>query len=98
VGLVAPSQTVLVCDWLSGNSEDSVYYNYTWTNSIAADTGQSDEFRRHLGGDNFLFCDGHVKWLKPEMVKSRSGSSYAAACTAGNFASPTQTAYTFCPS
>ena len=24
--------------------------------------------RRHLDGLNFLFCDGHVKWLKPEIV------------------------------
>lgn len=24
--------------------------------------------RRHLIGMNFLFCDGHVKWLKPETV------------------------------
>ena len=24
--------------------------------------------RRHMDGMNFLFCDGHVKWLKPETV------------------------------
>lgn len=24
--------------------------------------------RRHLDGMNFLFCDGHVKWLRPETV------------------------------
>ena len=25
-------------------------------------------FKRHLGGANYAFADGHVKWLKPEQI------------------------------
>jgi prepilin-type N-terminal cleavage/methylation domain-containing protein/prepilin-type processing-associated H-X9-DG protein len=95
VGLIAPAQTVLVVDWMSSNSEVSVFYNYLWSKDQPADTGQVDEFRRHLGGDNFLFCDGHVKWLKPQLVKARDLTP-ANDCGSSGGGSPLNTAYTFC--
>ncbi|MBW3634981.1 MAG: hypothetical protein KY445_00770 [Armatimonadetes bacterium] len=30
----------------------------------------------HLGGYNYLFADGHVKWLKPEATISTPGVTY----------------------
>ena len=33
--------------------------------------------RRHLDGLNFLFCDGHVKWLRPETVGAAKVSAGA---------------------
>jgi prepilin-type N-terminal cleavage/methylation domain-containing protein/prepilin-type processing-associated H-X9-DG protein len=96
VGMVSPAQTGLVTDWYSTTSEASLMYNYLWSNAITADTGQSDQFHRHLGGNNFLFADGHVKWLKPDAVRSRGGTP-AYTCGPGGTASPTTWAYTFCP-
>jgi prepilin-type processing-associated H-X9-DG protein/prepilin-type N-terminal cleavage/methylation domain-containing protein len=29
-------------------------------------------WRRHQGGGNVLFCDGHVKWLRPESISTES--------------------------
>ena len=36
--------------------------NYTWMN-------------RHLSGANYAFVDGHVKWLKPELVTTAAASA-----------------------
>jgi prepilin-type N-terminal cleavage/methylation domain-containing protein/prepilin-type processing-associated H-X9-DG protein len=91
VSLIAPSQTVLACDWLSSVSISSFYYNYSWS-PASADTGQADQWHRHLGGDNFLFADGHVKWLKPQDVLAPSPYP----CGASGTGSPLHTAYTFC--
>jgi prepilin-type processing-associated H-X9-DG protein/prepilin-type N-terminal cleavage/methylation domain-containing protein len=30
--------------------------------------GIKKEWERHSGGANYVFCDGHVKWYKPEAV------------------------------
>jgi len=96
VGLNYPTQTVLLVDWKSAQSGSSAMANYLWSGSITADNGQSDEFHRHLGGDNFLFSDGHVKWLKPDAVRSRAGTT-AYTCGTNGTASPTTWTYTFCP-
>ena len=32
-----------------------------------------DPATRHSGGDNYLYCDGHVKWLLPTMAAANSG-------------------------
>jgi prepilin-type N-terminal cleavage/methylation domain-containing protein/prepilin-type processing-associated H-X9-DG protein len=95
VGMVAPAQTVLITDWESTNSELSFMYNVLWSGSITADTGQTDKFHRHLGGNNFLFSDGHVKWLKPDVVRSRAGTT-AYTCGTNGTASPTTWTYTLC--
>ncbi len=34
-------------------------------------TREDSPARRHLEGSNFLYADGHVKWLKPESVSTR---------------------------
>jgi prepilin-type N-terminal cleavage/methylation domain-containing protein/prepilin-type processing-associated H-X9-DG protein len=95
VGAVAPAQTVLIHDWNSRPSNSGFATDFLWSGAITADNGQSDQYHRHLGGDNFLFSDGHVKWLKPEAVRSQYGTT-AYTCGAGGTASPTTWAYTFC--
>ena len=96
VGMVAPAQTVLITDWESTHSELSFMYNVLWSGTITADNGQTDKFHRHLGGNNFLFSDGHVKWLKPDAVRLRAGTT-AYTCGPGGTASPTTWTYTLCP-
>ena len=92
-GLVAPAQTVFACDWIAAPSASTFGSNYLY--SGAADFATGIQYRRHLEGDNFLFGDGHVKWLRPEAVRSRYGTT-AYTCGAGGTASPTTWAYTFC--
>lgn len=92
VGLIAPAQTVLASDFYpydSSSTYGAVFGQYAPT----PDTGQADYYHRHLGGDNYLFTDGHVKWLKPEKVLAQP----AVACGSGNAGSPLSTAYTSCP-
>lgn len=49
-----------------GGDAPSLKYNgEIWDISEASD-GQGA--RRHLRGSNFAFCDGHVKWFRPEAV------------------------------
>jgi prepilin-type processing-associated H-X9-DG protein len=93
-GLVATAQTVLAVDWQSAYSGSSFAYNYLWS-PVPAESATTSQFYRHLSGDNFLFTDGHVKWLKPEAVRSRAGAT-AYTCGAGGTASPTTWTYTFC--
>jgi prepilin-type processing-associated H-X9-DG protein len=38
---------------------------------------------RHSGGDNYLYCDGHVKWLTPNNA-SAQGPAYALAASPPN--------------
>jgi prepilin-type N-terminal cleavage/methylation domain-containing protein/prepilin-type processing-associated H-X9-DG protein len=87
VGLIAPTQTVLALDFYPYDSSSTMFGVFAWTPSSTA-----DYYHRHLDGLNFLFADGHVKWLKPEMVKGRTSDP----CGSGNPGSPLSTAYTFC--
>jgi prepilin-type N-terminal cleavage/methylation domain-containing protein/prepilin-type processing-associated H-X9-DG protein len=48
-------------------------------NANATIAGYAAAARRHLEGGNFVFVDGHAKWLKPEKVTAQ------AAPTATNF-------------
>jgi prepilin-type N-terminal cleavage/methylation domain-containing protein/prepilin-type processing-associated H-X9-DG protein len=60
--LQAPSLTVMIGDGGAFNSENQMS-NWPYD---SADPGQ---YRRHLSGNNFAFCDGHVKWFRPESIK-----------------------------
>ena len=55
------AQTILVCENNYGFAEQPFNYGVPdFTNFFA--------YRGHLGNDNFLFCDGHVKALRPEQT------------------------------
>lgn len=93
IGLTEPTHTVIICDFESSSSANSMFENWNWLTVLTPGTSV-DQFHRHLGGDNFLFCDGHVKWLQPQNVVSRDDADYP--CGPGNAGAPTEAAYTFC--
>ena len=81
-----PAQTVLCGDGIgmpaafvathgeiayNGNAPSLKYNGEIWDVTEKTD-GQGG--RRHLDGLNFLFCDGHVKWLPPETVGAARAS------------------------
>lgn len=67
--LEATAVTLMATDWTSSYAYREVGWANSsppWTDySVAAD---KTRWQRHLEGDNILFCDSHVKWLKPEKV------------------------------
>lgn len=79
--LVSSSNTIMNGD----GSESAGNYNVT----SAPSTGRE----RHLEGANYSFADGHVKWLKPNAVKSGSTGN-CPGDSAGN--STTGSNSTFC--
>lgn len=60
-----PSTTISVCETRGGMSDPQMN-NASWL----ADSTKT--FTSHLGMTNFLFCDGHVKSLKPTATGSAS--------------------------
>ena len=52
------AQTILVCENNYGFAEQPFNYDDATFRQFFA-------YRGHLGNDNFLFCDGHVKALRP---------------------------------
>ena len=84
--LTNSANTVLALDWIS-----TVAQSYTWyVNSVVGSdqAAKSAAIRRHLEGANYAFCDGHVKWLKPEKIREAATSSDTATnCGPGNASS-----------
>ena len=78
----APTETILLLDWVGpeGASNDSAGSLNTPTptgsntinvnRTLAVDTAA----RRHLEGANYLWCDGHVKWLNPAKASEPSAN------------------------
>ncbi len=62
------AQTILVTEYSYIDAELGFNYNdAAWANPIFV-------FKGHLGNSNFLFCDGHVKALKP-VVTAPAGTT-----------------------
>ena len=57
--LTATALTILVGDGGAFASENQL-------GSWPFDNNDPGRYRRHLGGNNFCFTDGHVKWYRPE--------------------------------
>jgi prepilin-type N-terminal cleavage/methylation domain-containing protein/prepilin-type processing-associated H-X9-DG protein len=61
-----PSRGGLYPQWggdITNNPGDG---QFPFTNGVPYSAGQAAPSIRHLGGTNFLFADGHAKWLKQE--------------------------------
>ncbi len=71
--VVLPIQTLLIGDGNDGSDNSNATYSKTSFGSWLDD--QSSPMYRHLGGANYLFVDGHIKWLKPQDVKNFGGRS-----------------------
>jgi prepilin-type N-terminal cleavage/methylation domain-containing protein/prepilin-type processing-associated H-X9-DG protein len=69
--IMDPSATVLVTEW-DGRYSTDLWQPPGYVRTDGAAT-------RHNGGCSYLFCDGHVKWLKPGSVHC-SADSHPADC------------------
>ena len=66
-GVAAPSALLATHGAIAyGGDAPALKYNRDIWDTTEQTLGKGG--RRHLDGLNFLFCDGHVKWLKPETV------------------------------
>jgi prepilin-type N-terminal cleavage/methylation domain-containing protein/prepilin-type processing-associated H-X9-DG protein len=62
-----PTNTAIVFEGQTGTSNKTMQCNdFVNRNVNGAVVAEYDGARRHLEGSNWLFADGHVKWLKPE--------------------------------
>ncbi len=52
------------------------FYNDLTPDQQAQEKGRVSS-KRHSGGANYSFMDGHVKWLKPEAVRAPCGLTYS---------------------
>jgi prepilin-type N-terminal cleavage/methylation domain-containing protein/prepilin-type processing-associated H-X9-DG protein len=66
--LTAPSATFLLLEEAAPGAADS-------TNDGYFDPRNDRASGRHKGGSNFVFCDGHIAWLKTNAVKYSNPNS-----------------------
>ncbi len=96
--LRAPSETIFAGDGgFDGRLDTPLNFRWRFYNTTFATTGapyvQHWERRvAHNGGSNYLFADGHAKWLKAE-VAYPDGSALAAAPAAIRYHAATQLDY-----
>jgi prepilin-type processing-associated H-X9-DG protein len=56
---------------------------------VGSDNGDAMKDGVHTGGSNFLYADGHAKWLKPEWVSAGATNNIGPAdCTTGQGLNP----------
>lgn len=65
-----PATTISVCEQAIGISTTTSVDPYKDAPSRPA--AQEQGGKRHGGGAHYLFCDGHVQWLRPEGVRDFS--------------------------
>ena len=63
-----PQTTISVFDMTFFDQSMALGIDYCRYTTPCSTTGLEVGFRRHNGGANYLFVDGHVKWLPPEPV------------------------------
>jgi prepilin-type processing-associated H-X9-DG protein len=74
--LSRPGQTFLLGDGNDGRDESNATYSKSgFMHSWLEDA--SSPMYRHLDGANYLFADGHVKWLRPHMAQFYAPDPFA---------------------
>ena len=75
------SLTILLGDGNDGTDAANARYNLS-TLPDAWIKDKSSPLYRHIGGSNYAFADGHVKWMKPKKIfgkltdKNKDGNTY----------------------
>jgi prepilin-type processing-associated H-X9-DG protein/prepilin-type N-terminal cleavage/methylation domain-containing protein len=64
--IVYPSVTVCLCDEPWGTSLTNG--PDPWQHGIRPEPAPEEAWKRHSGGANYLFCDAHLKWFRPEAI------------------------------
>jgi len=72
-----PSNTILIGDGDAGSPGNvlGADADATSTPPIQAWEASGDYATRHLGGANYAFADGHVKWLNPDSIDTENAAS-----------------------
>jgi prepilin-type N-terminal cleavage/methylation domain-containing protein/prepilin-type processing-associated H-X9-DG protein len=62
-----PSATISIAevDITERPAPELIGFNYF---RAIEDNSRNRPFERHSGGANYLFCDGHMKWYRPEQI------------------------------
>jgi prepilin-type processing-associated H-X9-DG protein len=73
--IVNVAATVVLADYDSVSNGTYIGYNLMTHDFVRNITNAPDKGAlRHNGGCNYLFCDGHVKWLTPTGVRCKGDS------------------------
>jgi len=74
-----PASTIWIAEYTGGRAFGTVDSagNYNGDNALTHDPlGYKTASQRHSEGANYLWCDGHVKWLRPTMVDEPTPTLY----------------------
>ncbi len=74
VKLPSPSRSILSGD----GPDDASLSSHLSALPPDATTNENSFAQRHIGRPNFLFADGHVKWLTPDKVSNNSPQKHTA--------------------
>lgn len=72
VRLRYPANTILLGDGMPGVSGYALWIEAEPDAGVDAWEADSTYATRHLGGANYAFADGHVKWLKPDSIDTEN--------------------------
>jgi prepilin-type N-terminal cleavage/methylation domain-containing protein/prepilin-type processing-associated H-X9-DG protein len=71
-----PSRGGLYPQWGGNITTNSGDGQFPFTSGVPYNAGQAAPSIRHLGGTNFLFADGHAKWLRLEKTWASLTDNY----------------------
>ena len=69
-----PAEKIIVGDMWNQGGDPRVSPGNAWVPAMAAGGGCSAPITTHNDGGNFLFCDGHVKWMRSDLVYGVNGT------------------------